>query len=79
MPVAEPATRQNPETPVRILKARPRLAALQDQQLLPEAVRSAALLVGQPQQAPTANIEASPLPLLLNRQEADVVQCRQWE
>src|SRR5262245_21808598 len=37
LPAAEPATRQNPETPVHILKARPRLAALQDYQLLPEA------------------------------------------
>jgi len=34
---------------------------------------------GQLQQAPTANSEALPLPLLLNRQEADAVQCRQWE
>jgi hypothetical protein len=37
LPAAEPATRQNPETSVRILKARMRLAALQDYQLLPEA------------------------------------------
>src|SRR5215467_200624 len=36
-PAAEPPTRQNPETPVRILKARPWYAALQDYQLLPEA------------------------------------------
>jgi len=36
-------------------------------------------LVGQLQQAPTANSEALSLPLLLNRQEADAVQCRQWE
>jgi hypothetical protein len=33
----EPATRQNPETPVHILKVRPWLAALEDYQLLPEA------------------------------------------
>jgi hypothetical protein len=37
LPAAEPSTRQNPETPVRILKARMRHAALQDQYLLPEA------------------------------------------
>src|SRR5262245_41141573 len=37
LPAAEPATRQNPETTVHILKARPRPAALQDYQLLPEA------------------------------------------
>src|SRR5215467_6855113 len=36
-PAEEPAIRQNPETPVRIREARPRLAALQDQQLLAEA------------------------------------------
>src|SRR5215467_13523781 len=36
-PAAEPPTRQNPETPVRFLKARPWRAALQDRQLLPEA------------------------------------------
>jgi hypothetical protein len=37
LPAAEPATRQNPETSVRVLKARTRLAALKDYQLLPEA------------------------------------------
>src|SRR5215831_6203580 len=37
LPAAEPATRQNPETTVHILKARPWLAALQDYQLLAEA------------------------------------------
>jgi hypothetical protein len=37
LPAAEQATRQNPETPVHILKVRPWLAALQDYQLLPEA------------------------------------------
>jgi hypothetical protein len=37
LPAAEPATRQNPETSVHILKARPWLAALEDYQLLPEA------------------------------------------
>jgi len=36
-PAAEPPIRQNPKTPVRFLKARPWLAALQDHQLLPEA------------------------------------------
>src|SRR5262245_35738794 len=44
-----------------------------------DCLRSAAPLVGQPRQAPTANSEALPLPLFLNRQEADAVQCRQWE
>jgi hypothetical protein len=82
LPTAEPAARQYPETPVRIVKARPRLAALQDYQLLPKAkivCDQQAPLVGQPQQAPTANSEALPLPLLLKRQEADAVQCRQWD
>jgi hypothetical protein len=37
LPAAEPATRQNPETSVHILKARPWLAALQNYQLLAEA------------------------------------------
>jgi hypothetical protein len=37
LPAAEPATRQNPETPVHILTAQPWLAALQDYQLLPKA------------------------------------------
>jgi len=37
LPANEPPTRQNPKTPVRILKARMRLAALQDRQMLPEA------------------------------------------
>jgi hypothetical protein len=36
-PATEPPTRQNPETPVGFLKARPWLAALQDHQLLPKA------------------------------------------
>jgi len=36
-PTNERSTCQNPETPVRILEARPWLAALQDQQLLAEA------------------------------------------
>src|SRR5262249_44206279 len=36
-PATEPPIRQNPKTPVRIREARPRLAALQDQQLLAEA------------------------------------------
>src|SRR5215467_9394231 len=44
-----------------------------------DCLRSAAPLVGQLPQAPTANSEALPFPLLLNRQEADAVQCRQWE
>jgi hypothetical protein len=35
-PADEPPIRQNPETPVRIREARPRLAALQGQQLLAE-------------------------------------------
>ena len=37
LPAGEPAIRENPETPVHIFKARPRLAALQDYQLLSEA------------------------------------------
>jgi hypothetical protein len=36
-PAAKPPTRQHPETPVRVLKARPWLAALQDHRLLPQA------------------------------------------
>jgi hypothetical protein len=44
-----------------------------------DCLRSKVPLVEQPQQAPIANSEALPLPLLLNRQEADAVQCRQWE
>jgi hypothetical protein len=36
-PADEPPTRQNPETPVRILEAWPWFAALQNHQLLPEA------------------------------------------
>jgi hypothetical protein len=36
-PATEPVHGNNPETPVRILKAWPWLAALQNQELLPEA------------------------------------------
>ena len=77
LPAAEPATRENPETPVRILKTRTRYAALQDYQLLPEAQ----IVCDQhrlwldsrnklPQQ--TAKHYLS----IVNHQEADAVQCR---
>jgi hypothetical protein len=42
-----------------------------------DCLRSAAPLVGQPQQLPTANSETLTSRLALNRQEADAVQCRQ--
>src|SRR6516225_2296035 len=57
-PVNEPATGQNPETPVRILEAWPWLLALQDQQLLSEAPfgRTAAAIAHRRQR----NIHLSP-------------------
>jgi len=82
LPAAEPATRQNPETTVHILKARPRPAALQDYQLLPEAkiVRDQQRLwLDSRSKRPQQTAKHLPLPLLLNHQEADAVQCRQWE
>jgi len=57
LPAAEPATRQNPETSVHILKARPWLAALQDYQLLPETRLSARDRCGKPTHFPVGKAD----------------------
>jgi hypothetical protein len=63
----EPPTRENPETLVHLLEARPRRPALQDQQLLPEAK-----IIGDQQHlwlesrsnSPQQSAKHTPLPLL---------------
>src|SRR5262249_31805676 len=75
-PAAEPATRQNPETSVHILKARPRLAALQEYQLLPEGkiVRDQqSLWLDSRSKRPQQTAKHLPRPLLLTHQAADAV------
>jgi len=63
LPAGEPAIRQHPETPVHILKAGACGAAgLTADAGGKDCLRSAAPLVGQAQQAPTANSEALTFP-----------------
>jgi hypothetical protein len=79
-PADEPPTRQNPETPVGILDAWPWFASVQDQQLLPEAkivCDQQRLWSDSRSNRPQQTAKHWPLPLVLNRQEADAVQCRQ--
>jgi hypothetical protein len=79
-PADEPPIRQNPETPVRIREARPRLVTLQDQQVLAETKLSAisntlgrmAAAIAHSKQR---NIHHSRM--LSDKQEADAVQRRQ--
>ena len=77
-PAAEPPIRQNPETPVRIREARPRLAALQDQQLLAEAkivYNSLGRIAAAKAHSKQRNVDLSRM--LSDKQEADVAQRRQ--
>jgi len=77
-PAAEQPIRQNPETPVRIREARPRLAALQDQQLLAEAkivYNSLGRIAAAKAHSKQRNVDLSRM--LSDKQEADVAQRRQ--
>jgi len=76
MPPIQPATRQNPETPVRILKARTWLAPLEDHQLLPQAkivCDQQRLWLDNRSNRPQQTAKHRALSPFLNRQEADAV------